>query len=58
MTNFEKWKKKLSEAKDSYELIKTIHEMNMALDYCSDCAKCDGYCNKCEARWFDKEVKE
>jgi len=59
MTNLEKRKNKIAEAKDSYELLKTIKELKTAFaDMCLGCGKCDMSCKECEAKWFDMEIKE
>ena len=58
MTNFEKWKKKLAEAKDSYELMETIKKMKTAFANICLGSECDTSCKECEARWLDMEIKE
>jgi len=59
-TNFEKWKKKLSETKDGYELRATLLEMNYSFTTtCKDVVGiCKSDCDMCFARWLDEEVKE
>ena len=62
MTNFEKWQQKLAEAKDGYELLETINEMNKAhTKWCWESypKPCEyDSCRECNAKWFDEEVKE
>jgi len=58
MTNLKKWKNKIAEAKDSHELVETLHELNRAISHrCSDCVKFDT-CNECDAKWLDMEAEE
>ena len=62
MTNLEKWKQKLAEAKDGYELLETINKMNAAhTRWCWEpatrpCKYAD--CEDCKAKWLDREVEE
>lgn len=61
MTNFEKWKNKIAEAKDGNEFLKTIDEMDKAHNIMcfTNKIKCEEYvgCRECEARWLDMEEK-
>lgn len=58
MTNLEKWKKKLQEAEDGSELIKTIYEMETALScMCEIGIPCKyDTCKECKAKWLDMEA--
>lgn len=63
MTNLEKWKNKIAEAKDGYELMETIrellrkyHNLCFYVDYIRK--ECDDDCKGCEVMWFDMEAKE
>lgn len=62
MTNFEKWKNKIAEAKDGSEFLKTIDEIDKAhaIMCFTNKIKCEGYasCGECEAKWLNDEVKE
>lgn len=60
MTNFEKWKNKIAETKDSYELRATLLEMNYSFTTtCKDAVGiCKSNCDMCFARWLDGEVEE
>ena len=61
MTNFEKWRRKLAETTDGYELLETIDEMNKAhADMCFrvEINSCDEYadCEECKAKWLNEEA--
>lgn len=63
MTNLEKWKKKIAEAKDGSDFMYIIEQMNDEL-YEKCCLKmrencCEfSKCNKCQAKLLDMEVEE
>lgn len=62
MTNLEKFKQKLTEAQDGYELLEAIDEIYEAHD--DSCRKIDAAicaaddCEVCFAAWFENEAEE
>ena len=64
MTNLEKWKKKLAEAKDGDDFMYTLELMNDDI-YEKQCYQAEGSvrcltdnCEKCKAKWLDMEAEE
>lgn len=61
MTNFEKWKKKLAEAKDGEDFMYILEQMDDEIyeKQCYPALGCEfDNCNECKARWLDMEAKE
>jgi len=65
MTNLEKWKKKIAEAKDGEDFIyqRGLMKKEFFVKQCcpsQDDNYCDEFddCNECKARWLDMEAEE
>lgn len=58
MTNLEKWKEKLAEAKDGEDFMYTLELMDNEIyeKQCYPACEFDN-CEKCKAGWLDKEVE-
>ena len=53
ITNLEKWKQKILEAKDGSDFLYILKQMNNEISWTQYCQ-----CEECKAKWFDKKAEK